>query len=64
MTMSGISARLGGMIALVARIWPGRRRQRIALAEMDRAQLRDLGLEPDEVRREAARPFWQGSARW
>jgi len=33
-------------------------RQRAALQRLDDAQLRDIGLTRDNVRREANRPFW------
>jgi uncharacterized protein YjiS (DUF1127 family) len=39
-------------------------RQRRALARMDAAQLRDLGISLDEARNEAARPVWDLPARW
>jgi uncharacterized protein YjiS (DUF1127 family) len=45
-----------------ARIWMARRRQRKALRELvehDDRMLRDVGLSRDEVRREAAKPFWR-----
>ena len=45
-----------------ARIWMARRRQRKALQELvehDDRLLRDVGLSRDEVRREAAKPFWR-----
>ena len=32
--------------------------ERRRLAELDAERLRDLGLTPAQVRREAARPFW------
>ena len=33
-------------------------RQRRRLAELGDDALRDIGVAPDEARREAARPFW------
>lgn len=33
-------------------------RQRRALERLDEAALRDIGLTPDDVRREARRPLW------
>lgn len=33
--------------------------QRHALAELDDALLRDIGLTPEDVRRECAKPFWR-----
>ncbi len=34
------------------------RRNRRALAQLDRMTLIDIGLDPDQVARDAARPFW------
>jgi uncharacterized protein YjiS (DUF1127 family) len=36
-----------------------RHRQRIDLDELDDAALRDIGLSPEDVRRECAKPFWR-----
>lgn len=36
-----------------------RRRQRLALAELDDARLRDLGLTREQVERETRKPFWR-----
>ncbi len=36
-----------------------RRRDRTLLARLDSHLLRDIGIEPDEAAREAAKPFWQ-----
>ncbi|WP_162917482.1 chromate resistance protein ChrB domain-containing protein [Dongia deserti] len=41
-------------------LWLSRRRERIALAELDPWLLRDLGLTPDEVDEECRKPFWRG----
>ncbi|WP_274423769.1 DUF1127 domain-containing protein [Chelativorans sp. YIM 93263] len=35
-----------------------RRRQRLHLSELDDHLLADVGLTPEEVRRECAKPFW------
>ena len=35
-----------------------RHRQRLDLDALDDAALRDIGLSPDDVRRECAKPFW------
>ena len=43
---------------LLAR-WYHRRLQRLDLAEIDDHLLRDLGLTPQDVRRECAKSFWQ-----
>jgi uncharacterized protein YjiS (DUF1127 family) len=40
-------------------LWIQRARQRRRLAELDAAQLRDIGVEPEAARREAAKPFWR-----
>ena len=39
-------------------------RQRRALAEMEPHRLRDIGLDPEQARREAARPFWDAPEHW
>ena len=39
--------------------WQGRANERWALAQLDDRALRDLGLRPDQVAREAAKPFWR-----
>lgn len=38
--------------------WVRVARERRALAQMDERRLRDLGIDPAEAVREAARPFW------
>lgn len=43
---------------LLAR-WHDRHVQRLDLAEIDDHLLRDLGLTPEDVRRECAKSFWQ-----
>lgn len=48
-------ARVGGEI----RLWIERDRRRRELAELPREALRDIGLTPEEVRIEWAKPFWQ-----
>lgn len=45
-------------LRLLAR-WYDRHRQRLDLAEIDDHLLRDLGLTPEDVRRECAKSFWQ-----
>lgn len=60
-------ARLGvdGVALAIERLARGlrnaaaRARQRRALAELDARLLADIGLTPDDVRREAAKPFWR-----
>ncbi len=39
-------------------------RQRRALASLDEAQLRDIGLSSDEALQEAQRPFWDIPQHW
>lgn len=36
-----------------------RRRDRNRLAHLDAHLLRDIGLDPQDARRECAKPFWQ-----
>ncbi|HLQ17974.1 MAG TPA: DUF1127 domain-containing protein [Tabrizicola sp.] len=36
-----------------------RRRDRNRLAHLDAHLLRDIGMDPQEARRECAKPFWQ-----
>ena len=36
-----------------------RRRDRTRLAHLDAHLLRDIGMDPQEARRECAKPFWQ-----
>ena len=49
---------LFGLIETMA-VWIVRRRQRHALAELDDHLLDDVGLSPEQARREAAKPFWK-----
>ena len=44
--------------------WQALRQQRRALAGLETHHLRDLGLTPEEARREALRPFWDGPSYW
>lgn len=39
-------------------------RQRHALAALDDAMLRDIGLTRDQAMNEAARPFWDAPRHW
>lgn len=55
---AGLVARLTGLLDLVDR-WLARRRQRLDLQELDPRMLKDLGLTPADVAREAGKPFWQ-----
>ena len=45
-------------LRLLAR-WYDRHLQRLDLAEIDDHLLHDLGLTPEDVRRECAKSFWQ-----
>jgi len=47
-------------IAALLLCWVERSRQRRALFELDDRLLRDIGVAPEEARREATRPFWEG----
>ncbi|MGA7810138.1 DUF1127 domain-containing protein [Bradyrhizobium sp.] len=40
-------------------LWLQRRAWRSELSALDAAQMRDCGLDPETVRREAAKPFWR-----
>lgn len=40
--------------------WLTRRRERLALAELDDRLLRDIGIDRQSALREAGRPFWDG----
>lgn len=44
---------------LVFAVWPERRRQRRALAELTPDQLKDIGLTRGQALDEADRPFWR-----
>ena len=52
------SGRLRALLRL-PRLWIGRASSRKALLELDAAQMRDCGLDPMAVRREAIKPFWR-----
>ncbi|NIZ10472.1 DUF1127 domain-containing protein [Pseudooceanicola sp. HF7] len=42
----------------------GIHRERRALHHLDEALLRDIGISPEEARRESARPAWDAPNRW
>ena len=55
-------APMAGLLATclqTAAVWRHRARARRPLALLDRTCLRDIGLSPDEARREARKPFWR-----
>ncbi|MBE0562755.1 MAG: DUF1127 domain-containing protein [Ochrobactrum anthropi] len=41
------------------RLWRQRKRTRTLLASFDDRMLKDIGLSPADVRREASKPFWK-----
>lgn len=41
------------------RLWWRRARDRRVYADLTPAQMRDTGLDPDQVRRESRKPFWR-----
>ena len=50
------------MVARLIAVWRRRARQRAdlrRLCELDERTLRDIGLGPDDVRREMCKPFWK-----
>jgi len=49
--------RNGSVFAMIAR-WIERRRSRIALLEMNDAQLKDIGISRADAYQEGIRPFW------
>lgn len=48
-------------VSLLVR-WYDRYLQRLALAELDERLLADIGVSPEEARRECAQPFWRPKA--
>lgn len=44
-------------------LWVTRRRERLALAELDDRLLRDIGVDRLMALHEAGRPFWDGGER-
>ncbi len=57
------AALMAGRVRRLATLWLSRRRERLALAELDDRLLRDIGVDRITARREAARPFWDGDER-
>lgn len=52
---SGIFAKLTSAVS----IWFARVDARIALAELSDRMILDIGMDPEEVKREIAKPFWR-----
>lgn len=55
---TGVFRVLQRLISLPA-LWLHRHRMRHELSQLDATQLRDVGLNAERTRREAAKPFWQ-----
>jgi len=45
--------------AATLKLWHQRARQRRHLAQLDEHLLRDVGITPEQARREARKPFWR-----
>lgn len=54
-----ISSLWRGQIRDLLSLWRKRVRQRRELRDLEPHQMRDAGIDPETVRREAAKPFWQ-----
>jgi uncharacterized protein YjiS (DUF1127 family) len=54
-----VATRIRRLVAL----WLMRRRERLALAELDDRLLKDIGVDRVTAMREAERPFWDGGER-
>ncbi|MEM0987845.1 MAG: DUF1127 domain-containing protein [Pseudomonadota bacterium] len=48
----------GGSLWSTIMLWQARARSRAHLAELDAAQLDDIGVSAEEAHRESAKPFW------
>jgi uncharacterized protein YjiS (DUF1127 family) len=44
--------------------WRALRRERLALAQLEPAALKDLGISPAQAEQEAKRPFWDAPSHW
>jgi len=53
-----VSAALFNLARLVL-VWEQRRQTRHAMSRLDRHMIRDIGLTPDMVADETAKPFWR-----
>ncbi len=40
------------------------RKERLELSQLSEAQLKDIGITPDQARKEANRPVWDVPANW
>lgn len=58
-THAPVAAHLAVRFAIVLTAWATRRRTRLALAQLEPWQLRDVGLTPEEADVETRRVFWQ-----
>ncbi|KMO28260.1 DUF1127 domain-containing protein [Methylobacterium aquaticum] len=57
--LSGSAAGPRPPLSSLLRLWWRRARDRRVLADLSPAQMRDTGLDPDEVRAESLKPFWR-----
>ena len=55
-----VAAQVAVAFAVLVTKWATRRRTRLALAQLEPWQLRDVGLTPGQASTEASRVFWQG----
>jgi uncharacterized protein YjiS (DUF1127 family) len=51
---------MAGALLRLPQLWLQRHIRRREMAALDIDQIRDCGLDPEVVRREAAKPFWRG----
>lgn len=54
------TAHEAGTLLRLPQLWLQRWSWRTELAALDADQMRDCGLDPEEVRHEASKPFWRG----
>lgn len=55
----GLSSRKSSSLMATLQQWMDRRYQRQQLAQLDARQLRDIGLDAEQVQAEIQRPFWR-----
>jgi len=53
-----IASRMLAQLLALAAVWHHRHRTRRQLAELDATALRDIGIDRNQARREARKPFW------